>query len=136
MGRDTQLGLNRHTGFTLVEIIIVIGVITLLAAIAVPGFLRARRRAQASQVKGDLRLIEAAVDQYAIDTNKPSGALVEVPDWTAYVKPGTRLYTTGEDVIGNDFGPQTVDEMPMVPFETYIELGDIADDAFWEPFDL
>lgn len=115
---------------------IVAGVIALLAALALPGFIRARKRAQAAQVKNDLRLIEAAIEQYAIDTHKLPGALVDVPDWTAYIKKGTRLYATGEDALGNDFGPQTVDETPMVPLETFIELGDVADDAFWEPFDL
>ncbi len=135
-GKKALFGLKRNSGFTLVEIMIVVGVIALLAAIAMPGFIRARRRAQATQVKNDLRLIEAAIDQYAIDTCKLSGAVVDVPDWTAYIKKGTRLYTTGEDVLGNDFGPQIVDETPMVPYETFVELGDVADDAFWEPFDL
>jgi len=63
--------LNRkHAGFTLVEIMIVVAIIALLAAIAVPGFLRARKRSQASKILNDLRMIDAAVDQYAIETNR------------------------------------------------------------------
>src|SRR5262245_30639542 len=54
-------------GFTLVEIMIVVAIIALLAAIAVPGFLRARKRSQASRILNDLRLIDAACDQYAIE---------------------------------------------------------------------
>ena len=127
---------ERAFAFTLAEIMIVVGVIALLAVIALPGFMRARKRAQASQVKEDLRLIDAALEQYAIDTGKRSGAPVATEDWIAYLKKGTRLYATGEDVLGNEFGPQTVDETPMVPYETYIELGDVVDDEFWEPFDL
>ena len=46
----------RRFGFTLVEIMIVAAVIALLAAICVPGFLRARKRTQATRVLEDLRL--------------------------------------------------------------------------------
>ena len=45
-------------------------IIALLAAIAVPGFMRARKRSQASRILNDLRLIDSAVDQYAIENNK------------------------------------------------------------------
>ena len=65
-----QFRLRDRAGFTLVEIMIVVGIITLLAALALPGMLRARKRAQASRIKDDLRLIEAAVDQYAIETQR------------------------------------------------------------------
>jgi prepilin-type N-terminal cleavage/methylation domain-containing protein len=66
--------LNRkHAGFTLVEIMIVVAIIALLAAIAVPGFLRARKRSQASKILNDLRMIDAACDQYAIETNRTTG---------------------------------------------------------------
>ena len=57
-------------GFTLVEIMIVVAIIALLAAIAVPGFMRARKRSQASRILNDLRIIDSAVDQYAIENNK------------------------------------------------------------------
>ena len=61
---------TKRAGFTLVEIMIVVAIIALLAAIAVPGFLRARKRSQASKVLNDLRLISSAMDQYAIETNE------------------------------------------------------------------
>ena len=61
---------KRRGGFTLVEIMIVVAIIALLAAIAVPGFLRARKRSQASRILNDLRMIDAAVDQYALE-NQP-----------------------------------------------------------------
>ncbi len=67
---------KKRGGFTLVEIMIVVAIIALLAAIAVPGFLRARKRSQASRVINDLRLIDSAVDQYAIENNKSTGATV------------------------------------------------------------
>ena len=125
---------TRRAGFTLVEIMIVVAIITLLAALAIPGFLRARKRAQASRVKDDLRLIEAAVDQYAIETQRQPGWVVSVSDWTAYLKRETQLCLTGKDVLGHDFGSQTVDQIPTVPPETYAALADVADDGFWAPF--
>ena len=125
---------TKHGGFTLVEIMIVVAIIALLAAIAVPGFLRARKRSQASKIINDLRLIDAAVDQYAIETQRQPGWVVSVPDWTAYLKRETHLCTTGRDVLGHDFGAQTVDQIPSVPSETYAQLADVADDGFWAPF--
>ena len=133
ISKKLQFRLTARAGFTLVEIMIVVGIITLLAAIAVPGFLRARKRAQASRVKDDLRLIDAAVEQYPLETHKP-GSVVSVADWTAFLKKETQLCTTGKDVLGHDFGPQTVDQIPTVPPETYAQLADVADDGFWAPF--
>jgi prepilin-type N-terminal cleavage/methylation domain-containing protein len=134
MSKKVQFRLTARAGFTLVEIMIVVGIITLLAALALPGMMRARKRAQASRVKDDLRLIDAAVDQYALETHKPAGSVVSVTDWTAYLKQETHLCTTGKDVLGHDFGAQTVDQIPIVPPETYAQLADVADDGFWAPF--
>ena len=134
MPRKEQPQSRRRAGFTLVEIMIVVGIIALLAVLALPGLLRARKRAQASRIKDDLRLIEAAVDQYAIETQRQPGAVVSVTDWTAYLKKETQLSTTGKDVLGHDFGSQTVDQIPIVPPETYAALSDVADDGFWAPF--
>ena len=44
------------------------------------------------------------------------------------------LCTTGKDLLGHDFGAQTVDQIPIVPSETYAALSDVADDGFWAPF--
>src|SRR6202163_1161039 len=83
---------TKRAGFTLVEIMIVVAIIALLAAIAVPGFLRARKRSQASRILNDLRMIDGAVDQYAIETGRSTGALVDTVDWTNYLKKDTLLY--------------------------------------------
>jgi prepilin-type N-terminal cleavage/methylation domain-containing protein len=125
---------KRHGGFTLVEIMIVVAIIALLAAIAVPGFLRARKRAQASRILNDLRLIDSAVDQYAIETNKSSAATVNVVDWTNYLKKNSTLYLTGKDLFGNTYGTQNVDSLPKVPASAYASLSDVADVAFWSPY--
>jgi len=127
--------LNRkHAGFTLVEIMIVVAIIALLAAIAVPGFLRARKRSQASKILNDLRMIDAAVDQYAIETNRTTGNAVNTADWTNYVKKGSILYNTGADLFGNGYGVQTVDVIPQVPTNDYQALSDVAGTGFWSPY--
>src|SRR5947209_10769974 len=110
---------KRRAGFTLVEIMIVVAIIALLAAIAVPGFLRARKRSQASRILNDLRMIDAAVDQYAIETNKKSNDVVGTADWTNYLKKGGSLYNTGATILGNPYGTQTVDIIPQVTSDDY-----------------
>ncbi|MGH8092040.1 MAG: pilin [Chthoniobacterales bacterium] len=118
----------------MVEIMIVVAIIVLLAAIAVPGFLRARKRSQASRVINDLRLIDSAVDQYALENNKPRGAIVGTADWTAYLKSNSSLYNTGADLFGQAYGPQTVDFVPKVPQVTWNALSDVAGTDYFSPY--
>ena len=125
---------TRKAGFTLVEIMIVVAIIALLAAIAVPGFLRSRKRSQASKILNDLRLIDGAVDQYAIETGRKTGDAVGVADWTNYLKKDTRLFVTGQDLFGDDYGGQTVDTLPTVPATAWDNLSDVADTGFWSPY--
>jgi prepilin-type N-terminal cleavage/methylation domain-containing protein len=125
---------KRREGFTLVEIMIVVAIIALLAAIAVPGFLRARKRSQASRIINDLRLIDAAVDQYAIENNKTSGSTVNIADWTNYLKKGSTLYMTGADLFGNSYGVQSVDSLPKAPAVAWNTLSDVAGSDFWSPY--
>jgi prepilin-type N-terminal cleavage/methylation domain-containing protein len=121
-------------GFTLVEIMIVVAIIALLAAIAVPGFMRARKRSQASRILNDLRLIDSALDQYAIENNKRTNDPVATTDWTKYVKKGSPLYNTGNSLLGTSYGPQTVDQIPQVPSNDYNLLSDVAGTGFWSPY--
>jgi prepilin-type N-terminal cleavage/methylation domain-containing protein len=123
-----------HRGFTLVEIMIVVAIIALLASIAVPGFLRARKRSQATRIINDLRLIDSAIDQYAIENNKTTGSAVNTVDWTAYMKRGSYLYTTGKDIFGNGYGVQTVDSLPKAPQGAWNTLSDVAGTEFWSPY--
>jgi prepilin-type N-terminal cleavage/methylation domain-containing protein len=125
---------GRRGGFTLVEIMIVVAIIALLASIAVPGFLRARKRSQASRIINDLRLIDGAIDMYAIENNKSSGNPVNVADWTKYLKTGTNLSVTGKDILGATYGAQTVDSIPRVPTTSKNALSDVTDYTFWSPY--
>jgi prepilin-type N-terminal cleavage/methylation domain-containing protein len=131
-----QSGGKRHGGFTLVEIMIVVTIIALLASIAVPNFLRSRKRSQATQVLEDLRQIDSAEDQWAIENNKTT---TDVPAWTdiqKYLKTGSRLYmSTGKDILGNTFTLNAVDTPPKVNSATFAALSDVVPSEFWSPFD-
>src|SRR6478736_679880 len=124
----------KQKGFTLVEIMIVVAIIALLAAIAVPGFLRARKRSQASRILNDLRMIDAAVDQYAIETNRSTNFVVGVADWTNYLKKNSMLYNSGRSLLGSSYGTQTVDTIPQVPSSDLAALSDVAGTGFWSPY--
>ena len=125
---------SNRRGFTLVEIMIVVAIIALLAAIAVPGFLRARKRSQASRILNDLRMIDSALDQYAIETSRSTGFVVTVADWSNYVKKNAILYNTGLSILGSAYGSQTVDTIPQVPASDLAALSDVAGTGFWSPY--
>ena len=126
---------TRRGGFTLVEIMIVVAIIALLAAIAVPNFLRARKRSQATRILEDLRMLDSATDQYAIENNKTTAAGATFTDLKNYIKTGTVLYATGQDIFGDSYGPSfTVDSLPLVPANAWTTLSDVAPQSFWSPY--
>ena len=116
--------------------LILVAVFGLLAAIAVPNFLRARKRSQATRVLQDLRMIDSATDQYAIERNMKRGTKLEWADIQTFLPPGSRLVNSGGvDILGHRYGPVfTVDSLPSVPSETFQSLSDVAPAEFWSPF--
>ena len=123
-----------NRGFTLVELMIVVAIIALLAAIAVPSLVRARKRAQGVSIRSDLRLIDDAMDQYGTEYVKLPGAVIPVLAWRGYLKPGTRLYASGTTVFGEAYGNQTMGTLPTVPSSDWDMLIDACDSSFWAPY--
>ena len=124
-----------NRGFTLVEIMIVVAIIALLASIAVPNFLRARKRSQATRILEDLRVIDSAIDEYAIENNKSGGATVQWADIQVYLKKGSVLYNSGgTDLLGNLYVGFSVDSIPKLKPLSFQKLSDVAPSDFWSPF--
>jgi prepilin-type N-terminal cleavage/methylation domain-containing protein len=78
---------SNGAGFTLVEIMIVVAIIGLLAAIAIPNFVNARARAQANACINNLTKIDNSASQFALEQGKKTGDSISFPsDLTPYIK--------------------------------------------------
>jgi prepilin-type N-terminal cleavage/methylation domain-containing protein len=89
--------INRHqrAGFTLVEIMIVVAIIGLLAAIAIPNFVKARNTAQTNACINNLRQIDSAMQQWALETGAGDTTPVTSVIWT-YIKNGQPRCPVGQ----------------------------------------
>jgi prepilin-type N-terminal cleavage/methylation domain-containing protein len=90
---------NSQAAFTLVEIMIVVAIIGLLAAMAVPGFVKARKQSQGRRIMNDVRQMDSAVDQWALNTGQTDGAVIDTIGASSYLK--TAWNTV--DLIGNGY---------------------------------
>ena len=135
--------INKGRGaFTLVEIMIVVAIIALLAAIAVPGFLRARKRAQATTLLNNLRLIDNSKEEYAVEYDKTLVSPV-CKDIKGYFKPNSVLYNAilgaGSGTTFLDGRIQSVtfyinDTNTLPSINTAGAFSDVCDSNFWSPY--
>ena len=77
---------SKKAGFTLVEIMIVVAIIGLLAAIAIPNFVRARTTSQMNACINNLRQIDGAKQQWALETKQATNATPAFTDISGYLK--------------------------------------------------
>src|SRR2546421_7851350 len=106
-----KINTSRKAGFTLVEIMIVVAIIGLLAAIAIPNFVKARTTSQANACINNLRQMDGAVQQYALENKLASSASYALTDLKPYVKldssgnlppcPGGGAYSAGASVTNS-----------------------------------
>ncbi|MDW8320902.1 MAG: prepilin-type N-terminal cleavage/methylation domain-containing protein [Armatimonadota bacterium] len=89
-------------GFTLVEIMIVVLIIGILLAIAVPNFVRARESSRAKSCVANLKQIDAAKEQWAMDNNKANGDECQMSNLVPnYIKATPACPSGGTYTVGN-----------------------------------
>ena len=92
---------HRRRGFTLLEIMVILALIGLLAVLAMPAFIKSRKMAQGKRVVNDARIIDQAIDAWAMEKQKGDGMPVDLVGAAAYTKSGN-IPTT--DLLGNPYG--------------------------------
>ena len=84
--------MKKKQGFTLVEIMIVVAIIGLLAAIAIPSFMKSRVTSQQNACINNLRQIESGKEQWALENGKAQGAAVVASNISSFVKGGSAAW--------------------------------------------
>ncbi len=120
-------------GYMAVALIPMIG---LMSAIAVPSFIRARSRAQASTVLNEARQLDAAKDAYALENSHTGTDKADFADLTPFLKAGSKLSTNGgSDSLGGAFRIGTIQERLRVSPQTQETLSAATGGAtFWGPY--
>lgn len=101
----------------------------------------AELRKAATIILEDLRLLDASIDQWAIENNKLAGVRPELKEVAAYLKPGTRLQielSQGHcrDILGNPVRVLVTDDASncFISKETVDKFAKVAPPEFWRPF--
>lgn len=134
-----------NNAFTLIELLIVVAIIAILAAIAVPNFLEAQTRAKVSRTKADMRSLATTLESYHVDNNQypPAISIPAVPNGTileARWKYVTTPISYISSVPTDPFGDQDVDNSITAPpwkYRTYdfvvkVDVPAPNNDAFFD----
>ena len=115
-GRECQMckkfKLKRVHGFTLLEIMIVVSIIGLLAAIAIPNFIKSRSKSQQNVCINNLRQVSAAIQQWAMELKKGPTSVVTADDVLPYMK-GPVICPSGGTTFADSYTMTTVAELPV-----------------------
>ncbi len=107
-----QTKTNRNSAFTLVEIMIVVAIIGLLAAIAIPNFIRARAKSQQNACINNLRQYDGALQQLALENRLASSATYTMADLKPYIKLNSTNGLPGCPAGGNYIAGATITNAP------------------------
>lgn len=103
---------TQAVGFTLIEIMIVVAIIGMLAAIAVPNFAKARGAAQKTSCINNLQKIDGAIQVWALEQKKDSDQPVTYADITGYLK-NSVVCPSGGTSFDDSYTITTVDAKPI-----------------------
>ncbi len=95
-----KINTSRKAGFTLVEIMIVVAIIGLLAAIAIPNFVKARETSRTNACVNNLRQIDGAKQQWALETKAAATATPTLANVTEYLQKTPTCPSSGTYTIG------------------------------------
>jgi len=126
-------------GFTLVEVMIVVTIISFLAVLAVPGLVRARKRSQATIILDNLRLIDGSKDEYAAEFGKVTGT-PDPASISVYLKRNIGLYNIFSSGNSNDPKFRNIVyslndyQTPPAVNGANATFSDAVDTSFWSPY--
>ncbi len=112
----------RRRAFTLIELLIVVAIIAILAAIAVPNFLEAQTRARVARTDNDLRTIDLAMESYHIDNRGYGISLADnkwLPPFTTYAGNDNRYLST------------PISYLTEMPPDIFRKIAGLANPAYW-----
>jgi prepilin-type N-terminal cleavage/methylation domain-containing protein len=112
-----KLKTSRASGFTLVEIMIVVAIIGLLAAIAIPNFVKARTTSQKNACINNLRQIDGAVQQWALETKQAGNAAVTFDNISGYLKNAV-ICPSGGTAFSDSYSVSTVTAKPTCQLQS------------------
>jgi prepilin-type N-terminal cleavage/methylation domain-containing protein len=119
----------RRSAFTLVELMIVVAIIGLLAAMTIGSMVKARKQSQGNRILNDVSQLDDAITQWAIDANKKDGDAI---DWTAiptYLKKPLVM----SDILGHPYSWSTVGSNQIgLSWNTKVALTGVGID--WGPY--
>lgn len=114
---------------------VILIIIALMMIIIVPHFISGLTGRKAERVRNDLVTLNAAIEHYALDNGKVSGAELSYSDLRKYLNQGSDVYRRdGRDIFGDTYGPFVVGSRPGVPAYAAEKLSSAVSQDFWSPF--
>ena len=112
---------KNQEGFSLIELLIVVTIILIIAAIAIPNFVKARAPSQANACINNLRQIDAAANQFALENKKTTGSTINYPtDLSPYIKVNSAGSIPGCPAGGGTYVDAHVGDTPTCPLSSTV----------------
>jgi prepilin-type N-terminal cleavage/methylation domain-containing protein len=110
MEKNTPVSARRRSGFTLIEIMVVVSIIGILLAVAAPNFVHARDGSRAKSCQYNLQQIQSAKERWAMDNNRAAASL---PTMAELAVPGVYMRNTPACPSGGNYTVGRLNEIPV-----------------------